>query len=89
MAKTLFSTLANPLRLLTTKNAKFHWGKEQQAALDALKQCLSHYPVLQYYDHNKSTEILVDASPVGLGAILTQVTSDGTCSVWQPCADTS
>lgn len=76
-----YSTLANPLRLLTTKNAKFHWGKEQQAALDALKQCLSHYPVLQYYDHNKSTEILVDASPVGLGAILTQVTSDGTRNV--------
>ena len=31
---------------------------------------------MHYFDIKKMTELVVDASPVGLGAILTQKTSD-------------
>ena len=33
--------------------------------------------VMKYFNSSLKTELIVDASPVGLGAILTQVTADG------------
>ena len=38
---------------------------------------LSTKPVLAYFDTQKETEITVDASPVGLGGVLTQKDSKG------------
>jgi hypothetical protein len=45
--------------------------------VETLKSALEGAPVLAYFDPNKETEIAVDASPVGLGAVLTQVDADG------------
>lgn len=33
--------------------------------------------VMKYFNPSLETELIVDASPVGLGAILTQLTADG------------
>ena len=43
-----------------------------QAALDRLECSLSSDEVMAYFDPSKNSILLVDASPVGLGAVLTQ-----------------
>jgi hypothetical protein len=64
-----YSTLTYPLREL---NKSWKWGKEQQAAFEKLKEVLVSNEVMAYFDTNLDTELLVDASPVGIAAILTQ-----------------
>ena len=45
-----------------------------QEAFETLKRLLASDTVMGYFDPSKNTELHVDASPVGLGAILTQTT---------------
>lgn len=72
------STLTEPIRQLLRqkihKNAKIteFWQKEQAVAFDELKKCLSKIPTLGYYDPQDRTQVIADASPVGLGAVLIQ-----------------
>ena len=51
------------LHRLTRKQTRFVWGTEKQRAFDALKGSLV----------NAKTKLIADVSPVGLGAVLTQV----------------
>ena len=49
-------------------------GTEQQGAFDTLKNSLANAETLAYFDSNaEETKLITDASPVGLGAVLTQV----------------
>ena len=61
-----------PLRKLTRKNVVWKWTLQHKSAVDTLKEALKAAPALSYFDPNKETELVVDASPVGLGVILTQ-----------------
>ena len=45
---------------------------EHQTAFDALKECLSSETTLAYYAPGRETELVVDGSQDGLGAILAQ-----------------
>ena len=72
-----FATLAEPLRKLTRKEVKWQWNSEQQIAFETLKQRLTSADVMSYYNQNAETNIIVDGSPFGLGAILNQKQSDG------------
>ena len=47
------------------------WTEVEQKALDALKEAATGQ-VLSYFDKNFKTFLVVDASPIGLGAILMQ-----------------
>ena len=67
------ATKSEPLRKLTKKSEKFVWGDDQQKAFDQLKTDLSKAETLAYFDPKAETRIIVDASPVGLGAVLTQM----------------
>ncbi|XP_020555459.2 uncharacterized protein K02A2.6-like [Oryzias latipes] len=67
-----FSSITEPLRKLTRKDATWAWGPDQQIALQKLKDGLTSDTVLSYFYPGRETELLVDASPVGLGAILCQ-----------------
>ena len=67
------ATKSEPLRKLTKKSEKFVWEDEQQKAFDQLKTDLSKAETLAYFDPKAETRIVVDASPVGLGAVLTQM----------------
>ena len=62
-----YVTIVAPLHILTT----FHWVKEEQSALRELKDKLTK-DVMAHFDPTKKTKLLVDASPVGIGAVLTQ-----------------
>ena len=67
-----YASLSEPLRRLTVKDAEWVWHDEQQAAFDSLKSELMDSTIMAYYDPTADIEIFTDASPVGLGAILSQ-----------------
>ena len=48
------------------------WKEKYQEAFAKLKQALSEAPAIGYFDVNRDTFVTVDASPVGISAILTQ-----------------
>ena len=66
------ATIAEPLNRLMRKNQPFSWGPEQDAAFEKLKPCLANNTNLAYFDVNAETQVIADASPVGLGAVLIQ-----------------
>ena len=72
-----FASISAPICQLTHQNAKWVWGPEQQHAFDCLKARMATPEVMKYFNSSLKTELIVDASPIGLGAILTQVTADG------------
>ena len=49
---------------------------DEQTSLNNLKAVLKGQNVMSYFDQNKLTEISVDASPVGLAALLVQAGKD-------------
>lgn len=71
------ATISNDLRILLKKDAEFIWGPKQQKAFDELKSKLTSEVVLGYFDICDRTVLYVDASPVGLGAVLVQFARSG------------
>lgn len=67
-----YATISEPLRRLTKQNTPWVWSDEQEKAFSQLKELLSDDLVMSYFDPKKEIELIVDASPFGLGAILTQ-----------------
>lgn len=67
-----FSDLSEPLRELTRKNVSFSWTSRHAQSFDAVKAALTSETVMAYFDKTKETELITDASPSGLSAILTQ-----------------
>lgn len=81
-----FSKIAAPLHRVTnlTKNNKhlFTWGDEQQEAVHQLKAIITGPDlVLDFPDPELSYILSTDASKIGLGAVLKQVTRDGKLKV--------
>ena len=72
-----FASISAPIRQLTHQNAKWVWGSEQQQAFVCLKARMATPEVMKYFNPSFKTELIVDASPVGVGVILSQVTAHG------------
>lgn len=61
-----------PLRpLLSTKN-NFYWDTVHDEAFAAAKEILSNAPTVAFFDPNRDTRIITDASRIGLGFVLQQ-----------------
>lgn len=71
------STLLNPLHQLLKHDSKFVWTKECSDAVDTLKKSLLSTNCLAHFNANSKTILTVDASPVGVGAVLSQIGEDG------------
>ena len=67
-----YATICEPLRRLTRQDEEWNWSNEQEMAFEKLKVKLSSDMVIAYFDAKKDIEVLVDASPVGLAAMLVQ-----------------
>ena len=67
-----YSDVTTALRGLTHKDVPWEWKSEHQHALNNLKVKLASVCTVQYFDATKPSKVLVDASPVGIGAILCQ-----------------
>ena len=67
-----YSIITAFLRELLKKGVKWNWTVNHDKAFQKLKSELSSETIMSYCDPNKPTTVMVDGSPVGLGAILVQ-----------------
>ena len=72
-----FALISKPLQWLTEKNAPFEWTIGCQNAFDELRKRLVSSPVLAYPDYERRFILDTDASDVGIGAVLSQVSDRG------------
>ena len=66
-----FATITDPLRILTQKKTQWKWETTEIKAFNTLKDKLTT-SAMTYFNPSLHTQVIVDASPVGLGAILVQ-----------------
>ena len=67
-----FSDVSEPLRELTKKDQTFQWSTQHEQSFNQIKELLTSAQVMAYFDPKKETELITDASPTGLSAILMQ-----------------
>lgn len=68
-----FAEIAEPLTLLTAKNAPYVWTDEHQSAFDDLKTKLCRGPIVRMYSSTAEiTEVHTDASSKALSGVLLQ-----------------
>lgn len=71
------STKLVPLYQLLKKGARWQWGKAQTNAFEIAKNALQNDTLLVHYDSNRQLVLACDASPYGLGAVLSHIMDDG------------
>ncbi|KAI2651826.1 Transposon Tf2-6 polyprotein [Labeo rohita] len=79
-----FSQLASPLTALTSPRTTFRWSDAAEAAFAKLKSCFVLAPILVTPDPSRQFVVEVDASEVGVGAVLSQ--RSPTDDRMHPCA---
>src|ERR1051325_7910540 len=72
-----FSKMAKPLTSLTQKDYKWRWGEEEQQGFEGIKKAICMDPVLVHPDPKKPYFLETDTSGVAMGAVLSQIQSDG------------
>ena len=63
---------------LLHKDNEWHWTKNHTKAVEVVKETLSSVDTLTHYDPKLPLTLACDASPVGVGAIISQVLPDNT-----------
>ncbi len=66
-----FATITEPLWILTRDGQKWDWTAAHEAAFQELKQAIATY-AMGFFNILWKSVLTVDASPVGLGAVLSQ-----------------
>ena len=64
------SSVLSPLNKLLQKGVKWTWGEEQRTAFTEAKRQLTSTSVLTHYDPQKPLILSCDASPYGVGAVI-------------------
>ncbi|CAH8547811.1 unnamed protein product [Dicrocoelium dendriticum] len=75
-----YADMAAPLHRLTEKGRPFHWSPQCQESFDELRHALASTPILVFPDVSPQAAPFIldtDASDVGIGAVLSQVSGDG------------
>ena len=72
-----YSDIVASLQILTHKNHQWKWKEEQQRAFSHLRNSLAEAHTLSYYVMKIPTELVANASPIVLCAIVTQNTETG------------
>ena len=73
-----FSIITAPLTALLKKQEPYVWSVECQKAFDRVKAVLQSFPVLQAPKfREKHFKLVIDASDLGVGAVLQQEDSEG------------
>ena len=67
------ATLLSPWYKLLQQNTKFNWNKECEKVLNQVKEKLTSDRLLVHYDPHKQITLACDASPVGVGCVLSHV----------------
>lgn len=72
-----FASRLYPLTSMLRKHSSFKWTNEAQNAFEDIKGSLVKSPILSCPDFGKEFTISCDASAIGLGAVLSQMTREG------------
>jgi hypothetical protein len=72
------STLFHQLYTLEKRDSKWQWSEECEKAFRSSKTLLQEHNVLVHYDSNRPLILANDASPVGVGSVLSHLMEDGT-----------
>lgn len=72
------STILAPVHKLLKKDTKLQWEDAQQTAFEKSKDMMQSAEVLVHYDPEKDIVLSCDASPYGLGVVLSHRMPDGT-----------
>uniref|UniRef100_A0A673AT68 Gypsy retrotransposon integrase-like protein 1 n=1 Tax=Sphaeramia orbicularis TaxID=375764 RepID=A0A673AT68_9TELE len=67
-----FSSVAAPLHVLTSPKSVFRWNPEADAAFVKLKRAFTSAPILSVLDPARQFVVEVDASDLGVGAVISQ-----------------
>ena len=71
------STTLVPLYSLLKKNTHWNWGAEQKASFQSVKNQLNSDALLVHYDPDCDLLLTYDASPYGVGAVLSHHLAKG------------
>uniref|UniRef100_A0A670I4V1 Gypsy retrotransposon integrase-like protein 1 n=1 Tax=Podarcis muralis TaxID=64176 RepID=A0A670I4V1_PODMU len=71
------ATVAEPLHRLLSTKTPWAWGHRETAAFNAVKALLSSDSVLVQYSESRPLVLACDASPFGIGAVLSHRFPDG------------
>ena len=71
------STVLAPMHILLRKGVPWKWGTEQRAAYDRVKDMLKSPKLLAHFDQTLPLVLSCDASPYGVGAVLSHILEDG------------
>lgn len=72
------SSVLHPLNCLLQNGNKWHWSQECEKAFKQAKQLVTSDNVLTHYDPQLPLKLACDASPYGIGAVLSHRFADGT-----------
>lgn len=73
-----YAKLRYPLNKLLRKDTPWSWTEQCQKSFEALKEKITSKPVLKLFDPKLPCHLFVDASTIGVGAVLKQESEDGT-----------
>ena len=76
-----FTTLTDSLRQLLKTNVPWTWNKCHENSFKTLQELLISSDTLAYFNPTAPTNLVTDASPIGLGAVISQLQTDGS---WRP-----
>ena len=71
------ATVLAPLYHLLRKDVKWKWRSEQEAAVEEVKKLLKSSQLLVHFDSKLPLILACDASPYGVGAVLSHRLKDG------------
>ncbi|KAG8201895.1 hypothetical protein JTE90_027373 [Oedothorax gibbosus] len=71
------ATLLAPLYSLLHKDKKWQWTRQEETAFQAAKEALKSSSLLIHFDNKKEVLVACDASPYGLGVVLSHPTPEG------------
>ena len=71
------ATTLSPLYSLLRRDTRWQWTDRQQKAFQAAKEQLSSTKLLTHYNPDGGLLLSCDASPYGIGAVLSQISPEG------------
>ena len=71
------ATTLNPLKQLLEQGKQWKWTTECEEAFIKVKELIASDMVLTHYDPGRPLRLACDASPVGIGAVLSHIMDDG------------